>query len=184
MANQEKGLSLKTSRINYQQLRFTMPLYLISPWHWGFPSMGDPQIDEQSMKNHHFGKPPCWNPTSILGKVAIHGRQIPHPAGVGVVLKFRCARRMVVFFFFLETWQRLGLDCGLDSLDYVILQSYVVVIIIYTNTKLIGGWATPLKIWKSVGMTVPNIWETQCPNHPSSSYYDNDNEYNDSNKKK
>ena len=32
---------------------------------------------------------------------------------------------------------------------------------------LAGGWATPLKIWKSVGMTIPNIWKNKShvPNH-------------------
>ena len=32
--------------------------------------------------------------------------------------------------------------------------------------NLVGGWPTPLKIWKSVGMIIPNIWKNKnVPNH-------------------
>ena len=32
---------------------------------------------------------------------------------------------------------------------------------------LVGGWPTPLKIWKSVGMIILNIWKNKIhvPNH-------------------
>ena len=35
------------------------------------------------------------------------------------------------------------------------------------NDNLVGGSATPLKIWKSIGMIIPNIWENKIdvPNH-------------------
>ena len=39
------------------------------------------------------------------------------------------------------------------------------------KATLVGGWATPLKIWKSVGIIVPNIWKViihstiHVPNH-------------------
>ena len=32
---------------------------------------------------------------------------------------------------------------------------------------LVGGWATPLKKYESIGMIIPNIWENKTwqPNH-------------------
>ena len=45
----------------------------------------------------------------------------------------------------------------------------VIIWLVMVKNHLVGGITTPLKIWKSSGMIIPNIWENKIhvPKHQS-----------------
>ena len=68
------------------------------------------------------------------------------------------------YFFFLTTSH--GTMANLGYKATCLKKNQLLRIYSMKNTKLVGGWATPLKKNLSVGMIIPNIWEYRTCSKP------------------